>query len=517
MINILRLLLLLPAITQALVGCASLPDRSTESPAAAADVSSSTLYSIVTALEQQYPNQSGFYALSDGIDALAARLMLIDRAEVTLDVQYYIWHDDLVGKAMHNHLLHAADRGVKVRLLLDDLDTAGKDALLARLQYHPNIDIRLFNPFPNRTARWWDFLANAKRLNHRMHNKSITADHSISILGGRNIGNEYFNASEEVGFNDMDVVAMGPVADEVTQAFDLFWRSEWAFPLQQIVKDETVTLNDYQQYRQASDEFIEQEKQGAYSEALSHHAQQILYNLTLENISWGRWLFWRDSPAKVMAEQVDRDNFMVTHLWDTMAKAQQQMIIVSPYFVPGDKFSDFLIDKVASGVQVQVLTNSLAANDVPLVYAGYRNYRERLLKGGVELYEFKPIADSSSQHTRQLTWKGSSKASLHGKYIGIDQRYMFVGSFNLDPRSAIINTELGVFFESPSYARELDRAFSEQAMLKAYRVELDEDNNLQWQTLENNQLTTYKKAPQTSGWQRFMSRFMSVVVPESAL
>lgn len=499
-----------------MAGCTSLPERAAEPTTPPPDVSASNYHRIVDEMGQKHPGHSGFYALSEGIDALTARLLMIENAQVSLDVQYYIWHDDLVGKTLHHYLLVAADRGVKVRLLLDDLDTVGKDRLLSLIQYHPNIEIRLFNPFPNRNHRGWDFVSDAGRLDHRMHNKSITADRSVSIMGGRNIGSEYFNASEEVGFSDLDVIAMGPVARYVNNAFDLFWHSEWTFPLQQIVTDETISADDYQQFRRESDQFMARADQSDYAKALNRRWQEDLQKLTLDNLFWGRGMLWHDTPSVITAKNVDKDNFLAPHLWEALAKVEHNLVIVSPYFVPGPKFTEFLVDKVNAGVRVQILTNSLASNDVSLVYAGYRRYREQLLEGGVELYEFKPSAEETEDKNHK-PWKGGSRASLHGKYIGLDNRFMFVGSFNLDPRSARLNTELGVLFESPPYASYLTEVFARDAMVKAYKVELDDKGDLLWKTLEGGKEVVFHKAPETSAWQRFTSGFMSWIVPESEL
>lgn len=498
-------------------GCSTLPDKHVDVERPSIDVSDTQFFKSIKQLEQERGDRSGFYPLIDGVTALSARLAMIDKAEASLDVQYYIWHDDSVGRAMHSHLLRAADRGVKIRLLLDDLDTVGKDKLLSLIQYHPNIEIRLFNPFPNRNARWYDFLIHSSRLDHRMHNKSITADRSISIVGGRNIGDEYFNASDDVGFSDLDVIAIGAVAKDVDKAFMDFWESDLAYPIMQIIGNQHVAEQEYLEFRQQLDDEIEQEKTGAYSKALNQQWQNLFQDLNQDNISWGRWIFWSDTPKKVSAKGIDEENFIAPKLLEAMGEAKKELMIVSPYFVPEDDFTDFLIAKAKSGVHVKIMTNSLAANDVALVYAGYRNYRERLLRGGVELYEFKAIREGQKSDKSESSWQGASRASLHGKYLQIDQQYMFVGSFNLDPRSAELNTELGVLFESSSYASLLKQIFESDAMVKGYRVRLDQDGDTIWETYENNELVTYHNAPDTSFWQRFSSGILSWIVPESEL
>jgi len=514
-----RIILMFLALPLLISGCASLPTDFERSPSHVIKETSKTrLGRAIQPVVAKHPGKSGFHALIQGTDAFAARFLLVQNAEKTLDIQYYIWHDDLTGKVLHNQLLAAADRGVRVRLLLDDLDTAGKDEMLHIIDAHPNIEIRLFNPFANRKRRIGDILADTSRINRRMHNKSLTADNQATIFGGRNIGDEYFDAAEEVGFSDLDVLAIGPVVTEVSQAFDLYWNSEWVYPLAAFKKEDSIDANQIEVFRRQSDEFIKAAKDTAYAAALRELDIAKLPSVADIDYSWGKWKLVYDQPSKVDADQVEKETHLAPTLKEGMDKTKNELLIVSPYFVPGTNFTNYLVGLVNSGKRVRILTNSLAANDVWLVHSGYMRYREDLVKGGVELYEFKAIKGVSKEKKQtKAKWSGSSRASLHGKFLGFDRQFMFVGSFNLDGRSVALNTELGVFFESPQYAQMMAAAFDKNAMIKAYRVVLTEEGELQWVTLEDGKEIRFDVEPETGFWKRFGAGFMSIFVPESQL
>lgn len=519
MLNICRLALL-TGIVIITSSCASLPDdvQRTESYALQ-NTENTKLGREITPYLKRHPGKSAFHVLKTGMDAFTARIVLIEKAEKSLDVQYYIWHDDLTGKAMHNRLLHAADRGVRVRLLLDDLDTAGKVQTLHILDSHPNIEVRLFNPFANRTM---DFVTDLSRVNHRMHNKSLTADNQATILGGRNIGDEYFDAAEDVAFTDLDVVGFGPVVKKVSSAFDLYWNSKWVYPLLAFPLDEPIKKSDIVAYRQQSDQLMVEARQSSYAAALRENelAQIIKRNGQLD-VTWGKWFLVYDDPSKVEADEVTMETHLGPKLREAIDKTQKDLIIVSPYFVPGEKITAYLNELVKKGIRVRILTNSLAANDVSIVHAGYMRYREDLVKGGVELYEYKRTFSKEEmkqkkKDKKKSKWTGSSHASLHAKSFTFDGRYLFIGSFNLDARSIALNTELGVFFESPDYARQMSNGFDEKGLIKAYRVEL-KDDQLKWVTLENGKKVSYDVEPDTSWWKRFTTGFLSIFVIESQL
>lgn len=499
-------------------GCASLPEDVDRQPSyALTDTSSSTLARRIEPMAAQYPELSGFFALAEGIQAFAARIYLVKEAQQTLDVQYYIWHDDLTGNTLHAALLQAADRGVRVRILLDDLDTQGKDQMLHTIDAHPNIEVRLYNPFANRERRGLDFIGDTSRVNRRMHNKTLTADNVASIFGGRNIGDEYFDAAEEVGFSDLDALAIGPVVGEISSMFDLYWNSQWVYPLAAFVPEDPVNQTSIDQLRKELNAALEKIEESDYGKAIQKMEARQKAPLGYYDFEWGRWVLVYDQPGKVDAKQITRKTHLAPRLLEAMDEAQDELIIVSPYFVPGKKFTQRLVDWVDEGVRVRIMTNSLAANDVSLVHAGYMRYREDLIAGGVELYEFK--SDKSSyQDTSSGQWAGSQGASLHGKYFAFDEKFVFVGSFNLDGRSASLNTECGVYFESPFYAQAIGASFDRNARIKGYQVLLDDAGDMQWVTLDKEGTeVTVDQEPDTGFWTRFSTGFLSIVVPEGQL
>lgn len=516
-LTVCRLLMALTALLSTMPGCASLPlDFPRPDSFVLHHTETTELGKAFAPLVAQYPEQSGFHVLVDGMDAFAARIALIDYAERSLDLQYYIWHDDLTGRYLQNRLLLAADRGVRVRLLLDDMDTAGKDPILHALDAHPNIEVRLFNPFVHRNARIIDFLTSPLRINRRMHNKTLTADSQAAILGGRNIGDEYFGAAEDVVFGDVDVLAAGPVAGDVSDSFDRFWNSRWVFPLAAFSERNAAADTELAAFRALSDDYAAKAEQSAYAEALAESGRYSSNTIAELPYAWSKWMLIYDDPEKVESDDVIDRTHLAPRLKEAFDQAERDLIIVSPYFVPGDEFTAYLADKARTGVRVRVLTNSLAATDVSLVHAGYMRYREDLVNGGVELYEFKPLDGTRGKRRANRGWRGSSRASLHAKSFTFDEEFIFIGSFNLDARSVALNTEIGVYFRSPEYAARISGRFDEQALDKAYRVELI-DGRLAWTTVQDGRRTHFDVEPETGWWQRFYIRLLSIIVPESQL
>src|SRR5699024_11012228 len=367
------------------------------------------------------------YALADGQEALLARLALVDAATTSIDIQYYIWHEDLTGSLMFQRLLQAADRGVKVRLLLDDNNTTGKDAILSTLDAHPNIEVRLFNPFLQRTFRALGFLTDFFRLNRRMHNKSLTVDGIISIVGGRNIGDEYFDAGSGVAFADLDVAVVGNVVPTISTDFNRYWRSRSAYPLSLIVPPAAVAKTPPLEQNDATAK--------AYLAALAASPFTERFITAQVNWQWVNAYLLSDDPSKGLGRAPAETSVMAS-ISPMMEATQQQLTIVSPYFVPTQQGKKLLQRVASKGANVAVLTNSFMATDVAPVHAGYIKYRKPLLREGVALYELKPSATVSEQRESVLK---SSGASLHAKTFTIDNHWMFVGSFNMDPRSARLN------------------------------------------------------------------------------
>jgi putative cardiolipin synthase len=483
-------------------GCASLPAPVGKSASRALAHTADTELGRGLAKDlAAHPDLSGIHALQNAEDAFAARILLARHAQRSLDLQYYIWHGDTTGQLMFEAVWQAAERGVRVRLLLDDANTGGLDPTLAALDAHPNVEIRLFNPFANRGFRAGDFMLDFSRVNRRMHNKSFTADNQVAIVGGRNIGDEYFGANMEVGFQDLDVLAVGPVVQQVSDEFDLFWNSASAYPaaglLPRAASDAPAML--LQRWARVHDN---PDAQG-YLDAVRR--TPLVRELDQGSLSfeWTHAKVLHDDPSKVL-EPTDRSDLqLLPQLLAQMGQPKTSLDLVSPYFVPGRGGSDDLVKLAQSGVKVRVLTNSLAATDVAPVHAGYSKYREDLLRGGVTVYELKPgigVAPPDKDANRDVDSgnasdrdpprsripgsggsQGSSAASLHAKTFAVDGQRIFVGSFNLDPRSSRLNTEMGVLIDSPVLAGQLDRMFDTRIPLDAYHVQLGPDGHgLQW-------------------------------------
>lgn len=522
------------AVLLLLAGCAATPlptGYSRSDSHALQDTRHTRLAGELASHLDSHPGLSGFYPLGDGIDAFVARIGLIESADRTLDLQYYIWHLDLTGLFTYQRVLAAADRGVRVRVLLDDLDSVGKDSGLALLNAHPNIELRLFNPFANRANPLRDFLTDLGRVNHRMHNKSLTADNLATIIGGRNIGNEYFDASAEVAFTDADMLNIGPVVKEVSRQFDEYWNSEWAIPVSAFTPDKPVTLEALNQMRKELTGYVGKQEESPYARAVARSPLVAKADFGEVEYSWGKARLLYDKPAKVTTKEIDTATDMAPELAAEIKTSRQELVIVSPYFVPGDELVDLFGQLVAQGVRVRILTNSLAATDVSVVHAGYLRYREGLVKRGVELYEFKPNPGYRRKKNRDepsgSRLGGSSRASLHAKVFGIDRKILFVGSFNLSPRSVVLNTEMGILYETPELATSLSVELDEIVDIKAYRLRLvpatsddvfeTDTRVLEWVTIEDGREVVYTSEPKASVWRIMGASFLSLLPIEGYL
>ena len=464
---------LIVLLVVALSGCASLPPPAgrTESTALAGTVDT-LLGRAVAPLVAANPGRTGVHPLFDPRDAFAARVAFAGVAQKSLDVQYYIWHDDTVGNLMFEALWRAADRGVRVRLLLDDHNTAGLDRTIAALDAHPNIEVRLYNPHVHRDLRALDFVAEFTRMNRRMHNKSFTFDNRVAVVGGRNIGNEYFGAGSGVVFADLDVVVIGAVVPEVSREFDLYWNSPSAYPAAGFVgtaaADEVRDLQAKFVRTRSSPEAV------AYLEAV---AASPLVTYLLERkvaFEWTGAKVYHDDPAKTLDADERMEDLLFPKLLDAMGRPETRLDLVSPYFVPGDAGTALLAAMVGRGVRVRILTNSLASSDEPAVHSGYAKRRTDLLRAGVTIYELKPTAAAEAR-AKQDGFEAKGSAGLHAKTFAVDGRRIFVGSFNMDQRSMHLNTEMGVVLDSPMLAQALGKTFDQTIPDVAYEVRLGSD------------------------------------------
>jgi putative cardiolipin synthase len=515
--GVLRALITLCLAAAVTAGCDSLPSLENRTVSTAfADTSETRLGKAVAAAVAANPGKSGIHSLQDARDAFAARMLLARAAERSLDVQYYIWKNDLSGKLLFGELAEAADRGVRVRLLLDDNPTSGLDETLAALEAHPNIEVRLFNPFVAMTRKWrvLGFLTDFSRLNRRMHNKSFTADNQVTVVGGRNVGDEYFGATDGVVFSDLDVLAIGPVVKDVSQQFDQYWASDSAYPVDRLlprVPPEQAGLVE------SAAALVERDPAAAaYVEAVrqSEFVQELIGQRL--KFDWASTRMVTDDPGKGLGLASEHE-LIGTHLKEAIGDPVTDVALVSPYFVPGEVGTDLFVSMAKRRVRVRVLTNSLEATDVVPVHAGYAKRRKPLLEAGVQLYELRSLVPQGAHHERDYRLhlgsggSGSSASSLHAKTFAVDHARVFVGSFNFDPRSVHLNTELGFVIESPDMARRIEAAFDTRIVLAAYEVRMSDAAELVWIERDGAHNQTRTIEPGTTAWDRGLINFLSVL------
>jgi len=497
-----------------LSGCVSLEPRPELPVETAVPIGSGTvLDGLIAEVESRHPGKSGFRLVREGPEAFAIRARTAALAGRSLDVQTYIWHDDLTGRYLATRLLEAADRGVKVRLLVDDMDARDKDYGFAALDAHPNIQVRMFNPFESRSGPVkfaLEAMGSFSRINRRMHNKTWIADNRIAIVGGRNLGDEYFGASDEVNFVDLDFAMVGPIVRDAAASFDRYWNSPLAYPLSVLAPD-AVNPDDLQLLRGKVAALALEAEQ-------SRFAQELRQNDAVKRLVSGDWpMHWAanyrfvaDDPAKALGQNDGLAGSQVlATLRPLLESSTGSVSIISPYFVPGEKGTEFLVGIDQSGSDVRILTNSLAANDVAMVYGGYSESRKDLLEGGVDLWELKPTPGN----VLETSFFGSSGASLHTKALTADGKLAFVGSYNLDPRSTSLNCEQGIFVESPAIAAQLEEIFrTDSSGEHAWSVTL-QDGDLRWQ--DGTQV--HDSSPEASAGRRFQAWIARVLPINSQL
>jgi cardiolipin synthase C len=464
------------------------------------------------ALAQRHPGLSGFDLITSGRTAFEARYAFARLAQRTIDAQYYLWEGDASGRLMLKALLDAADRGVRVRLLLDDLDLEGADVSLAELGAYPNVEVRLFNPFVARSDHAVDFLLDFARVNHRMHNKAFIVDNTIAVVGGRNIGDHYFSVDDSSNFRDADLFAAGAIVREVSESFDAFWNSPWATSVHVLVperptKDELAAMTTR----------LRQDVDGVssfpFKTQLDEPDLEHLVTTVPGRLIWGRATLLADRPDKPETEEPGVAEALRAKIGGTLS---QELLLETAYFVPAGNGTRHLCGLVRRGVQVRVLTNSLASTDMPETYAGFMRYRDDLLRCGVELHELRPDA-AFAWH--EWTWLHErSEAELHTKAVVFDRKEVMIGSFNMDPRSAHLNTELAILVESPALAAKV-AAFIESGMSLAnsLRLELDGDDDVVWLAEDHGDVVRWQSAPAAGAWRRLKADFLSLLPIEELL
>jgi len=448
-------------------------------------------------------SETAFYPLNQGNDALLGRIALIESAEKSLDLQYYIYRSDETSQLLTWRLYEAAKRGVRVRLLLDDMQKRN-DAGMAELNAHPNIEIRLFNPHQYRDARVFALASDFERLNRRMHNKALIADSVSAIVGGRNIGNEYFSFESNVEFGDFDVMLFGEVVTQTADQFDLYWNSIYAVPMEWIVPEADKVADRAIQAQVRTLELEEKFSTGPYNfKELDLYEELQQGNLKLY---WGKGEVWFDLPDKIATQESQ----LIANLGELLENVDSSFVLISPYFVPTESGTKALTDAAKRGIDITIVTNSLASNDVFAVHGWYAKYREDLVKAGIKLWEVKASAKIKSKWS--LT--GSSRASLHAKLMMIDENKLFVGSMNWDPRSAELNTEMAVVIEQPEYVQKQQSVLPEQLKENAYQVVL-KDGDIAWLDLETGEV--FDSEPEASVWRKMGAWFSGILPIEDQL
>ncbi|HTP73563.1 MAG TPA: phospholipase D family protein [Burkholderiaceae bacterium] len=520
------MVLALCAALLALAGCTSLPKVDRQAIASEAiPLSEATTLGRIASAYRPAPDQSGFRLMPLGKFSLDTRVQLAQRAEVSLDVQYYHFQNDETGRWLLRAMRDAANRGVRVRLLIDDFYTTGEDELFLAFAAHKNVEVRIFNPFAvardsGQATRFALSVGDWKRVNHRMHNKLFIADGAMAVIGGRNVANEYFlRSANNDNFIDVDAFTVGWVVPPLQGLFDRYWNADAVYPIHAVTR---TPLSD-QQLRALFEQWTGPEQTPPPGPLPS--TDILGYGPIAEDLEDGRLgLIWAD--AYVFADHPDKpfdgeaggeiaDTSVTYNVFEAIRMAQHDLVISSPYLVPGKVGMALLSELRARNVHVVAMTNSLGSTDEPVVHIGYSTYREPMLDLGVELYE---VSGARVKKNRRQNLFGSSLGRLHAKLAVVDKKTIFVGSMNLDPRSATINTELGAVITSPDLAREMIRIIDLDRLQNAYQVRRKADGSgLEWHSVEDDKDVVLTEEPDSSAWLRFKSMLLKPFVPESLL
>ncbi|GAF60293.1 cardiolipin synthetase [Psychrobacter sp. JCM 18903] len=455
---------------------------------------------LVASISEQndiHPDLSGYHPIVTGANAFASRSILTDMSTRNIDAQYYIWHNDQAGQLLLKDLWEAAERGIIVRLLLDDFNNdATFDQHLLRFSSHPNIAVRIINPLMHRKFQTLNYVTGLPRINRRMHNKSMTFDKQITIIGGRNIGNEYLSNDQNSQFADLDVLLIGKVVADIDNSFSSYWSSPLSFDIETLVKPDNNTAPDFL----AALDKLGQDEKGSdnhltvYKEALEESTiDSDLVNKRVP-FRWTDMQFLSDDVGK-LTKTVPADTNLVHQLRTLLGSPTKKLTIISSYFVPTKDGVNTLVQLAEAGIEIKILTNSFDATDVTAVHSGYSQWRPNLLRAGVKIYELKSTASEEKRENKLWKARSQSSTSLHAKTFAVDDYQVFIGSYNVDPRSANINTEMGVIINDDELAKQLHGALSDDLLNQAYEVKLSDNGKLQWHTMEDDKKVVYDSEP----------------------
>ncbi len=492
-------------------GCASVAlDYPKETSLALHDTDNAFLATASTSWRDSQPEQNGFYPLIEGKDAFGARLSLIDEADMSIDAQYFLMKPDNAGLVFTDKLLEAANRGVRVRLLLDDVFTTVDDSYFSFMDSQPNVEVRIFNPVSRKGLYAFNYLGHFSLANRRMHNKSFIVDNQIAIVGGRNIAEEYFQLETSGEFIDFDMLAAGPIVKQISNSFDDYWNNTLALPIKALsttLKNEEIE-EEWRLVRQA----MVAAGSSIYGEAVHSQLIQQLSAGEIEPFMANARMIV-DSPQKLREKISEEHQIVATELAETLENAEREVIIITPYFIPGKSGIEFVKKLRAKGLRIVLVTNSLASNNHTAVHSAYSSYRKRLLNAGVELWE---VRANAVQHTGGQDKLLKEQITLHTKGILIDRRQIFVGSLNLDPRSIDINTEMGLLIDS----EELVSGITDEVLINipqiAYRLQLNDNGKITWHANIDGREVVETREPLTSAWRRFKAWVLKIA-PEQQL
>jgi putative cardiolipin synthase len=505
----LRIILICLAVIAS--GCTTLqPDPPRQVSLALAQADTGILVDTVASLKLAQ-NETAAMPLSSAKEGLDWRLALVDHASTSIDIQYFIWSSDEAGILLFDRLLKAADRGVRVRLLVDDIALDGSDHNIATYSQHPNFKIRIYNPGRVRKSALGgigEFMLNFRALNRRMHNKLFVVDNQIAILGGRNIGNPYFGLSKKYNNRDMDLLLAGSIVPDISQAFDKYWNAELAYPA--TAMSSSASIEELPELRKVLEMYLEEHSETLSSYPMQRKDWKDMFKLLPQRVDTGRGIFLQDIPVSYDGRELKLADMIKL----VSEKSNKELIIVSPYFIPSDSLLKRMTELRSQGVTVRILTNSLGSNNHTAVHSHYKKYRRKILATGAELYEFRHDPSEQVRSISDVPPVTAEFISLHAKALVGDRDRVFIGSLNLDPRAVVINTENGIYFESPALGKDLATRFDIMMLPEnAWRVFVDKNDELRWESSDG---VVTRQPARTTG-QRIADFFFRLLPIESQL